>query len=155
MIYTVNGFVVYFLPLLIVLMCQRCTLLTLVIQKFMCFFAVLVSVILCGRLVTEWFINVLVFLIERNFLFKKKVLYFVYGVQKSVQGFIWLSLVLLTWVLLFHHGVERTRNVSRILNYITRAFVSCLIGAAIWLAKTLLIKLFASNFQSTRFFDRV
>ncbi|KAG4946563.1 hypothetical protein AAZX31_15G168000 [Glycine max] len=116
---------------------------------------VLVSVILCGRLVTEWFINVLVFLIERNFLFKKKVLYFVYGVQKSVQGFIWLSLVLLTWVLLFHHGVERTRNVSRILNYITRAFVSCLIGAAIWLAKTLFIKLLASNFQSTRFFDRV
>ena len=39
--------------------------------------------------------------------------------------------------------------------FTTRALASCLIGAAIWLAKTLLIKLFASNFQSTRFFDRV
>ncbi|XP_022636175.1 mechanosensitive ion channel protein 10-like isoform X2 [Vigna radiata var. radiata] len=116
---------------------------------------VLVLVVLCGRLVTEWFINVLVFLIERNFLFKKKVLYFVYGVKKSVQGFIWLSLVLLTWGLLFNHGVERTRKVTKILNYITRALASCLLGAAIWLVKTLLIKLLASKFQSTRFFDRV
>ncbi|TKY72846.1 Mechanosensitive ion channel protein 10 [Spatholobus suberectus] len=116
---------------------------------------VLVLVILCGRLVTEWFINVLVFSTERNFLFKKKVLYFVYGVKNSVQAFIWLSLVLLTWYLLFNHGVKRTRKVTRILNYITRAIASCLIGAAIWLAKTLLIKLLASNFQSTRFFDRV
>ncbi|KAL9314635.1 hypothetical protein ACSQ67_020087 [Phaseolus vulgaris] len=116
---------------------------------------VFVLVILCGRLVTEWFINVLVFLIERNFLFKKKVLYFVYGVKKSVQGFIWLSLVLLTWEMLFSPGVKRTRKVGRILNYITLTLASCLIGAALWLAKTLLIKLLASKFQSTRFFDRV
>ncbi|XP_027338360.1 mechanosensitive ion channel protein 10-like [Abrus precatorius] len=116
---------------------------------------VLALVILCGRLVTEWFINVLVFLIERNFLFKRKVLYFVYGVKKSVQAFIWLSLVLLAWGLLFNHGVKRTRKVTRILSYITRALASCLIGAAIWLLKTLLIKLLASYFQSTRFFDRV
>ncbi|KAK7328880.1 hypothetical protein VNO77_23010 [Canavalia gladiata] len=115
---------------------------------------VLTLVILCGRLVTEWFINVLVFLIERNFLFKK-VLYFVYDVKKSVQAFIWLSLVLLAWGLLFNHGVKRTRKVTRILHYITRALASCVIGAAIWLAKTLLIKLLASNFQSSRFFDRV
>lgn len=116
---------------------------------------VLALVILCGRLVTEWFINVLVFLTERNFLFKKKVLYFVYGVKKSVQAFIWFCLVLLAWGLLFNRGVNRTRKVNRILNYITRALASCLIGAAIWLAKTLLIKLLASSFQSTRFFDRV
>lgn len=116
---------------------------------------VLVLVILCGRLVTEWFINVLVFLTERNFLFKKKVLYFVYGVKSSVQAFIWLGLVLLTWDLLFNHGVKRTSRVTRILNYITRTLGSCLIGAAIWLAKQLLIKLLASKFQSTRFFDRV
>ncbi|KAK7411883.1 hypothetical protein VNO78_03326 [Psophocarpus tetragonolobus] len=116
---------------------------------------VLVLVILCGRLVTQWFINVLVFLIERNFLFKKKLLYFVYGVRKSVQGFIWLSLVLLTWSLLFHNGVKRSTKVIMILNYITRTIASCLIGSGIWLAKTLLIKLLASKFQSSRFFDRV
>ncbi|KAK7354613.1 hypothetical protein VNO80_20078 [Phaseolus coccineus] len=75
---------------------------------------VFILVILCGRLVTEWFINVLVFLIERNFLIKKKVLYFVYGVTKSVQGFIWLSLVLLTWDMLFSPGVKRTSKGARI-----------------------------------------
>lgn len=116
---------------------------------------VLVLVILCGRMVTEWFINVLVFMTERNFLFKKKVLYFVYGVKNSVLAFIWLGLVLLTWDLLFNHGVKRTTKITRILSYITRTIGSCLIGAAIWLAKTLLIKLLASKFQSTRFFDRV
>ena len=66
---------------------------------------ILVLVIFCGRLVTEWFINVLAFLIEMNFLLKKKVLYFVYGLKMSVQVFIWLGLVLLAWGLLFDGGV--------------------------------------------------
>jgi len=116
---------------------------------------VLTLVIISGRLVTSWFISVLVFLIERNFLFKKKVLYFVYGVRKSVQAFIWFSLVLLAWSLIFHNGVKRTRKVIRVLDYITRALGSCVIASAIWLAKTLLIKLLSSHFQSSRFFDRV
>ena len=37
----------------------------------------------------------------------------------------------------------------------TRALASCLIGAAIWLAKTLLVKILASSFHVTRFFDRI
>ncbi|THG12366.1 mechanosensitive ion channel protein 10-like [Camellia sinensis] len=116
---------------------------------------VLVLVIFCGRLFTEWFINVIVFLIERNFLLKKKVLYFVYGLKKSVRLFIWLGLVLLAWVLLINRGVKRSRKTTRILNYITRALASSLIGASIWMLKTLLIKLLASSFHVTRFFDRI
>ncbi|KAB5552530.1 hypothetical protein DKX38_009841 [Salix brachista] len=116
---------------------------------------VLVLVIFSGRLFTEWFMNVLVFLIERNFLLKKKVLYFVYGLKKSVQAFIWLGLVLLAWGLLFDSGVNRSRRTTRILNKITRALAGCLIGAAIWLAKTFSLKLLASSFHVTRFFDRI
>lgn len=116
---------------------------------------VLVLVIFCGRLVTEWFINVLVFLIELNFLLKKKVLYFVYGLKKSVQVFIWLGLILLAWGLLFDRAANRTKRTSQILNYITRALAGCFIGAAIWLVKNLLVKLLASSFQCTRFFDRI
>lgn len=116
---------------------------------------VLVLVILCGRIITEWFIKILVFLFERNFILKRKVLYFIYGLKKSVQAFIWLALVLLTWFLLFNHGVERSQKTKKILNYITRALASCLIGSAIWLVKTLLIKLLSSSFQCTRFFDRI
>jgi len=116
---------------------------------------VLVLVIFSGRLFTEWFMNVLVFLIERNFLLKKKVLYFVYGLKKSVQAFIWLGLVLLAWGLLFESGVKRSRRTTKILNKITRALAGCLIGAAIWLAKTFSLKLLASSFHVTRFFDRI
>ncbi|XP_056166698.1 mechanosensitive ion channel protein 10-like [Syzygium oleosum] len=115
----------------------------------------LVLVIFCGRLVTEWLINIVVCLIEREFLLKKKVLYFVYGLKKGVQAFIWLGLVLLAWALLINHGVKRSRPTKKILNYVTRALASCLIGAAIWLIKTLLIKLLSSSFQCTRFFDRI
>ncbi|XP_062091117.1 mechanosensitive ion channel protein 10-like [Humulus lupulus] len=116
---------------------------------------VLVLVVICGRLVTEWFINFLVFLIEMNYLLQKKVLYFVYGLKKSVQVFIWLSLILLTWGLLFNRGVKRSRKTNKILNHVTRALASFLIGAAIWLVKNLLVKLLSSSFQCTRFFDRI
>lgn len=115
----------------------------------------LVLVIFCGRLVTEWLINIVVFLIEREFLLKQKVLYFVYGLKNGVQAFIWLGLVLLAWALLIDHGVKRSRHTKKILNYTTRGLASCLIGAAIWLIKTLLIKLLSSSFQCTRFFDRI
>ncbi|XP_050218254.1 mechanosensitive ion channel protein 10-like [Mercurialis annua] len=116
---------------------------------------VLILVIFCGRLVIEWFINTLVLLIEMNFLLKKKVLYFVYGLKKSVQAVVWLGLVLLAWGLLFDRGVKRSEFTSDVLNYITRTLASCLIGSAIWLIKTLLIKLLASSFHVNRFFDRI
>ncbi|XP_019055328.1 PREDICTED: mechanosensitive ion channel protein 10 isoform X2 [Nelumbo nucifera] len=116
---------------------------------------VLVMVIFCGRLVTEWFINVLVFLIEKNFLLRKKVLYFVYGLKKSVQVCIWLGLVLLTWALLINRGVKRSAHTTKILNYVSRALASSLIGAVIWMIKTLLLKILASSFHVTTFFDRI
>ncbi|OMO91742.1 Mechanosensitive ion channel MscS [Corchorus olitorius] len=116
---------------------------------------VLVLVIFCGRLFTEWMMNVVIFLIEKNYLLKKKVLYFIFGLKRSVRVFVWLGLVLLAWGLLFDHGVKRSKRTRRILNYITRALASCLIGSAIWLVKTLFIKLLASSYLSTRFFDRI
>ncbi|KAK6248746.1 hypothetical protein QUC31_020311 [Theobroma cacao] len=116
---------------------------------------VLILVIFCGRLFTEWMMNIVVFLIEKNYLLKKKVLYFVFGLKGSVRVLVWLGLVLLAWGLLFNHGVKRSKKTNRILNYITRALASCLIGSAIWLVKTLFVKLLASSFQCTRFFDRI
>ncbi|XP_058206562.1 mechanosensitive ion channel protein 10-like [Rhododendron vialii] len=116
---------------------------------------VLVLVIFCGRLFTGWFINVLVFLIERHFLLKKKVLYFVYGLKKSVRVSIWLGLVLLAWGLLISRGVKRSKQTTRILNYITRGIACALVGACMWMVKTLAVKLLASSFHVTRFFDRI
>ncbi|KAH9805112.1 Mechanosensitive ion channel protein 10 [Citrus sinensis] len=116
---------------------------------------VLVLVIFCGMLVTNWFMHVIVFVIETNFLLRKKVLYFVHGLKKSVQVFIWLALVLVTWVLLFNHGVKRSEVATKVLHYITWTLVAFLIGAFLWLLKTLSLKILASNFHVNRFFDRI
>ncbi|XP_047333961.1 mechanosensitive ion channel protein 10-like [Impatiens glandulifera] len=116
---------------------------------------VLVLVIFCGRLFTEWFINVLVFLLEKNFLRKRKVLYFVFAMKNSVRVSLWLALILMAWALLINRGVKRSRKTTRILNYITRALASCLIGAGLWMVKTILLKLVASSFHVSRFFDRI
>ncbi|KAL4269727.1 hypothetical protein GQ457_HM001140 [Hibiscus cannabinus] len=115
---------------------------------------VLVVVIFCGFLVTSWFMLLVVFLIEINFLLRKKVLYFVHGLKKSVQVFIWLSIVLVTWVLLFL-DVERSKTATKVLNHVTWTLVSIVVGAFLWLLKTLLLKILASNFHMNKFFDRI
>lgn len=116
---------------------------------------VLVMVIFSGMLVTKWIVNFIVFLIERNYLLKKKVLYFVHGLKKSVQVFIWLVLILLTWVLLFNGGVKRSETATKILNSVTWTLVTLLIGSFFWLLKNLLLKILASAFHVTTFFDRI
>lgn len=116
---------------------------------------VLVMATFCGMLVTRWFMIIVVFLIETNFLLRKKVLYFVHGLKTCVQVFIWLGLVLLTWVLLISRGVNRSKLATKILNGVTWTLVSLLIGAFLWFIKTLLLKILASNFHVKSFFDRI
>lgn len=116
---------------------------------------VMVLVIFSGMLVTNWIMHFIVFLIEKNFLLRKKVLYFVHGLKKSVQVFIWLCVVLLTWVLLFNHGVKRSETADKILDSITWTLVTILIGAFLWLIKTTLLKILACSFHVNRFFDRI
>ncbi|KAG4197683.1 hypothetical protein ERO13_A05G039300v2 [Gossypium hirsutum] len=103
---------------------------------------VLVVVIFCGMLVTRWFMHLVVFLIEINFLLRKKVLYFVHGLKKIVQVLLFLD-------------VERSKTASKILDYVTWTLVSILIGAFLWLLKTLMLKILASNFHMNKFFDRI
>nr|WGO49544.1 mechanosensitive ion channel protein A016040 [Torenia fournieri] len=116
---------------------------------------VLVLVIFCGRLFTEWLINSIVFLIEKNFLLKKKVLYFVFGLKKSVRIVFWLALILLAWTLLINRGVKRSNETSKVLNYITRGIVCTLVGAVMWMIKTLLVKIVAASFHVRTYFDRI
>ncbi|KAM4129147.1 hypothetical protein ACJW30_01G000400 [Castanea mollissima] len=106
---------------------------------------VLVMVIFSGILVTKWFMHLIV----------KKVLYFVHGLKKSVQVFIWLGLVLLTWLFLFNGGVQQSKIATKILDYVTWTLVSLLIGAFLWLLKILLLKILASKFHVNTFFDRI
>ncbi|KAI3919311.1 hypothetical protein MKW98_030447 [Papaver atlanticum] len=116
---------------------------------------VLLLVIVCGRLFTDWLIKGLVFLVEKRFILKKKVLYFVYGLKKSVQVCIWLALVLLSWTLFFDGKLKLSKDDNKFIRYVTRALVSSLAGAGIWLLKTLLLKILASSFHVNTFFDRI
>ncbi|KAI3840530.1 hypothetical protein MKX03_007224 [Papaver bracteatum] len=116
---------------------------------------VLLLVIVCGRLFTDWLIKSLVFLVEKRFILKKKVLYFVYGLKKSVQVCIWLALVLLSWTLFFDGKLKLSKDDNKFIRYVTRALVSSLAGTGIWLLKTLLLKILASSFHVNTYFDRI
>ncbi|GMP37397.1 hypothetical protein CsSME_00009098 [Camellia sinensis var. sinensis] len=115
---------------------------------------VLVLVLICGRLVSGWGVRILVFFIDRNFLLRKRVLYFVYGVREAVQNCIWLGLVLIGWHYLFHKTVERQTNIKFLL-FVNKVLVSFLVAAVLWLVKTLVVKILASSFHVSTFFDRI
>lgn len=113
---------------------------------------VLVLVLICGRLVSGWGIRIVVFFIERNFFMRKRVLYFVYGVRKAVQNCIWLGLVLIAWHSMFDKEVD---GHNRFLWYVNKLMVCMLVGTLLWLVKTLMVKVLASSFHVSTFFDRI
>ncbi|CAN8300671.1 unnamed protein product [Cochlearia groenlandica] len=116
---------------------------------------VLVMVTLSGMFVTNWFMHLAVFIIERNYLLRKKVLYFVHGLKKNVQVFIWFSLNLVAWVFLFDDDEKRSRKAKRFLDCITWTIVSLLVGSILFLVKTFALKVLASKFNVRNFFERI
>ncbi|KAL2254914.1 mechanosensitive ion channel protein 6 [Sesamum indicum] len=115
---------------------------------------VLVLVLICGRLVSGWGIRIVVFCIERNFFMRKRVLYFVYGIRKAVQNCIWLGLVLTAWHYMFDKAVETERS-NEFLTTMNKVMVCMLVGTLLWLVKTLMVKVLASSFHVSTFFDRI
>ncbi|EHA8587648.1 mechanosensitive ion channel protein 6-like [Cocos nucifera] len=114
----------------------------------------LAFVLICGRLVSGWFIRIVVFFIERNFTLRKRVLYFVYGVRKAVQNCLWLGLVLISWHYMFDKNVERETK-SKTLPYVTKVLFCLLVACVFRLIKTLLVKVLASSFHVGTYFDRI
>ncbi|KAH7518352.1 hypothetical protein FEM48_Zijuj09G0162600 [Ziziphus jujuba var. spinosa] len=94
------------------------------------------------------------FMRQRNFLLRKRVLYFVYGLRKAVQNCLWLGLVLLAWHFLFDGKVERETKSDK-LKYVTKVLVCLLVGTFVWLVKTLIVKVLASSFHVSKYFDRI
>ncbi|CAN1804600.1 Mechanosensitive ion channel protein 10 [Linum perenne] len=112
----------------------------------------MVLVLFSGRLVAGWAVGFLVFLIERNFILKEKVVYFVYGLRRSFQNCVWLALALVSWTIMFHGGGSRN---AALIKKLFRGLVAVLIGATLWLVKILLVKVLASSFHVTTYFDRM
>ncbi|KAK8582546.1 hypothetical protein V6N13_069320 [Hibiscus sabdariffa] len=113
---------------------------------------VFLLVLICGRLVSGWGIRIIVFFIEMNFFLRKRMLYFVYGVRRPVQNCSWLALVLLAWHFLFDKEVEKQ---SILIQYVTKILVCFLVSTVLWLLKTLLVKVLASSFHLSTYFDRI
>ncbi|XP_052208866.1 mechanosensitive ion channel protein 10-like [Diospyros lotus] len=112
----------------------------------------MVMVLFSGRLVSGWVMGFIVFLIERNFMLRERVLYFVYGLRKSFQNCVWLGLVLLSWTFMFNAKVHKK---NKMLKKLFQALVAVLIGATIWLIKIVLVKVLASSFHVATYFDRM
>ena len=115
---------------------------------------VLVFVLICGRLVSGWAVRVSVFLVERNFMLRKKVLYFVYGVRRAVRNVLWLGVALISWHLLFDSNVKQ-EDPTPVLPYVTKVLLCLLVATVIRLVKTLLLKVLASSFHVSTYFDRI
>uniref|UniRef100_A0ACD5V524 Uncharacterized protein n=1 Tax=Avena sativa TaxID=4498 RepID=A0ACD5V524_AVESA len=116
---------------------------------------VLVFVLICGRLVSGWVLRVSVFFVERNYMLRKKVLYFVYGVRRAVRNVLWLGVALISWHLLFDSSVEDDENPTPVLPYVTKVLLCLLAATLIRLVKTLLLKVLASSFHVSTYFDRI
>ncbi|XP_076942681.1 mechanosensitive ion channel protein 6-like [Bidens hawaiensis] len=120
---------------------------------FMWQWELLILVLICGRLVSGWCVRIAVFFIERNFLLRKRLLYFVYGVRTPVQNCIWLCWVLIAWNSIFNETVEALH--IPLLEVINKFMVCMLIATTLWLIKTLIVKVLASSFHVNKFFDRI
>ncbi|KAI0499411.1 hypothetical protein KFK09_020314 [Dendrobium nobile] len=116
---------------------------------------VVVMSIFSGRLISGWLVWIAVFLIERHFLLQEKVLYFVYGLRKSVRGCVWLGLVLLAWYLVLDSDRADASSTGVLLHRISRGLVAVFVACTIWLIKIIFVKVLASSFHVATFFDRM
>ncbi|KAL8524228.1 hypothetical protein ACS0TY_013986 [Phlomoides rotata] len=114
----------------------------------------MVLVLICGRLIAGWAIRIIVLLIEGNFLLRKRVLYFIYGLKSSAQNCVWLALVWIAWHCIFDEKIAKVAN-TQVLSYVSKIWVCLLVGTLIWLMKTLFAKVLASSFHVNTFFDRI
>ncbi|KAK0600727.1 hypothetical protein LWI29_017879 [Acer saccharum] len=74
--------------------------------------------------------------------------------EKAVQNCLWLGLVLIAWHYLFDKKVERETK-SSVPRFVTKILVCLLVGVLLWLVKTLFVKVLASSFHVSTYFDRI
>ncbi|KAJ9168011.1 hypothetical protein P3X46_019590 [Hevea brasiliensis] len=114
---------------------------------------VLLLVVLCGLTVYLFLLAVESLIIEK--FLSEVVVYYFHGLKKSVLVFICLALVFLAWGLLFDRGDNKqNEDKKKTVNVATRGIGGCLIGAALWLFKTLSVNL-AASFHMKNLFEKI
>ncbi|GLU00262.1 hypothetical protein SLE2022_176420 [Rubroshorea leprosula] len=116
--------------------------------------AILVLVVISGRLISGWIIRIIVFFIEMNFPLRKIVFYFVYALRNIVQNSLWMVLILIVWQYLFDKKVAKEIN-SNAVRLVTKVLVCVVVSLMFWLVKTLLVTVLASSFHKSTYFDRI
>ncbi|KAG0578293.1 hypothetical protein KC19_4G011900 [Ceratodon purpureus] len=106
---------------------------------------------LAGRLVSGWGIKLLVISIEYNFLLKKRILFFIFGLRRSMKNSVWLGLILLTWTVV----VQNTEDVSNTIPTVTKLLQCAFTGSTLWVVKVLLVKVLANSFHRSAYFERI
>ena len=56
-------------------------------------------------------LQILVRVIEKHYLLRRKVLYFVYGLRRAVRNVVWVSLIVAVWNVLFRYPTDHTVKV--------------------------------------------
>ncbi|KAG0617287.1 hypothetical protein M758_5G179000 [Ceratodon purpureus] len=110
----------------------------------------LLLVVTCGRLISGWVVQLLVLLIERHFLLKRRVLYFVYGLRHSFKNCIWVALVIGTWKVILRNNTDQ--NTVPVITKILWCFFT---ASLLWMAKILFVKTAANSFHRAAYFDRI
>lgn len=93
----------------------------------------------------------MVILIEYNFLLKKRILYFIFGLRRPVKNNLWLGFILLTWTFVVQH----TPDVSDTIPTVTKLLMCAFTASTLWVIKVLLLKILADTFHRTAYFDRI
>ncbi|XP_016438871.2 mechanosensitive ion channel protein 6 isoform X2 [Nicotiana tabacum] len=111
-------------------------------------------VIISGHLLCGWGVRAIVFCIERGFLQKLRVLYFVYGLKKAFQNCLWVVLIVIAWHFLVVEKMAYERK-SKVLRYLTKSLLCILVATLIWFMKVIIVKILASSFHNKKFFKRI
>ncbi|KAK9218294.1 hypothetical protein WN943_006931 [Citrus x changshan-huyou] len=72
--------------------------------------------------------------------------------RNCIRNCMWLGLVLRAWTCIFN---EKLHKKNKMLEKVFRALVAVSLGATIWLIKIVLVKVLASSFHVTTYFNRM
>jgi hypothetical protein len=90
----------------------------------------LILFVIFGGLISNWIVRVIV-CIENKSPMMKKVIH-MYIVNKIVEHFVWIGLILITRRILFHERAKRETNIV-FLQYVTEFLIELLVGVFVWL----------------------
>ncbi|CAK9234993.1 unnamed protein product [Sphagnum jensenii] len=103
-----------------------------------------------GRLISGWCVKLLVILIEYNFLMKKRVLYFIFGLRRAMKNWLWQGLIIATWKAVFRNSTDQ-----KTIPTVTRVLWCTFTASGLWVTKVLMVKILANTFHRSAYFDRI